>query len=95
MAVAAATRCHFQGAGLLDEDDGRPFTAHVTIAKLSNLMQGKRRKYQGMIRTIPEEAYSDLMMIDSGSVTVSELQLCRVGGRAKGAYYHVEASIEL
>ncbi|BDA46208.1 probable kinase anchor protein 7 isoform gamma [Coccomyxa sp. Obi] len=92
MALAAATRSHFLGAGLLDGDDGRPFTAHVTVAKLSNLMKGKRGKH---LRTIPEEAYSDLIMIDGGSVTVSELQLCRMGGRAKGAYYHVEASVEL
>lgn len=54
MALAAATRSHFLGAGLLDGDDGGPFTAHITVAKLSNLIKGKWRKHQGMPRTIPE-----------------------------------------
>ncbi|CAL8462347.1 g1880 [Coccomyxa elongata] len=95
VALAAAMRSYFLGTGLLDGDDGRPFTAHVTVAKLSNLMKGKWPKHHGIPRIIPEEAYSDLMMIDGGSVTVSELQLCRMAGRARGAYYHVEASLRL
>ncbi len=52
--LAAAMHSHFLGAGLLDGDDGRPFTAHVTVAKLSNLMKGKWRKHHGIPRTIPE-----------------------------------------
>ena len=49
-AVAAATREHFlsQGCGSSDQ---RPFTPHVTIAKLSNLKGYRARKH---INRFPE-----------------------------------------
>ena len=49
-AVAAAAREHFLSQGLGDSDQ-RPFTPHVTIAKLSSLKSYAARK---RIRQIPE-----------------------------------------
>ncbi|KAK9906345.1 hypothetical protein WJX75_000297 [Coccomyxa subellipsoidea] len=95
VSLAAATRSHFVEAGIADGDDGRPFTAHITIAKLSNLFKGGRRKRCGAVKSIPEEAYAGLIGIKGGSVSISELQLCRMQGRENGAYYHVEASLTL
>jgi hypothetical protein len=114
VSLAAATRSHFVEAGIADGDDGRPFTAHITIAKLSNLFKGGRRKRCGAVKSIPEvqkltyshllhdlqhmpwcrqerraqsvseivcnlqEAYAGLIGIKGGSVSISELQLCRM-----------------
>ncbi len=72
MALAAATRRHFLGAGLLDGGDDRPFTAHITVAKLSNLIKGNWRKHQGMPRTIPEVR--------------SYMSSCMQHGAVKGTY---------
>lgn len=55
--LAATTREHFSSQGLVS-DDSRPFTPHVTIAKLSNLKSYSVRK---RLSRIPE--VSDLLLL--------------------------------
>ncbi|CAK0752281.1 hypothetical protein CVIRNUC_002134 [Coccomyxa viridis] len=71
-AVAAAAREHFLSQGL-GSCDQRPFTPHVTIAKLSNLKSYAARR---SINTIPEAAYQKHFNIQAGSARILALQLC-------------------
>lgn len=52
--LATALRSHFQDNGLSHCVNERPFTAHVTIAKLSNMIKGKWRSGPATIKSIPE-----------------------------------------
>ncbi len=54
VALSEAARSHFVDAGIADGDDGRPFTAHITVAKLSNLFKGMRRGRGAKLKGIPE-----------------------------------------
>ena len=51
--ISAAVATRFREAGLLGEEEGLDFTAHLTVAKLSALQRkGKRRR--NSIKKIPQ-----------------------------------------
>jgi len=54
MDLAIALRSHFRDNGFSHGVDERSFTAHVTIAKLSNLMKGQWRSRPATIKSLPE-----------------------------------------
>ncbi|KAK9809747.1 hypothetical protein WJX73_002339 [Symbiochloris irregularis] len=85
--ITELARDVFQEHGLLDDspqDAGsNAFTPHVTIAKLSKLMQGKWRKGKGkkkekLPKKLPPEAYEALLEVEGGSSTIASIDLCQM-----------------
>jgi hypothetical protein len=81
--LAQHVRSKFVAAGL-DLADRRPFTPHITIAKLSKMSSPSPR-------SIPRKAYADAATFSNVAFSLGTLELCSmVAPRPPGSYYFVE-----
>ena len=76
--VATTSQEALRGVGHLGGGRGGAFAPHVTIAKLSKVPW---RRGQQRLRQIPRGAWASCAGISAGAVTLSAVQLCRMGVR--------------
>lgn len=88
--LAAVSASVMQAAGVPVLQSYRTFSPHLTVAKLSHLAGNVRS-----IRRIAQAYYAEHADITAGPVTIREVQLCAMGERHFGSYYHVLASVAL
>ena len=75
VALAAAVREHFNSQGVID-DGQRPFTPHVTIAKMSNITSFGARKRVGEIPEVTAFHSQDCYRSASGCVHKLQPSAC-------------------
>lgn len=92
--LATCVQNEFVNEGLM-EPEQRPFTPHVTIAKMSKVPPKARKKVLGATK-FPTEAYEEHLNVNAGEVQASNVQLCSMDlPPGDSGYYHIHSVFEL